>query len=88
MSRHPKETPYCYGKLDNVFPATDDGLRASPESCGVCRCKTECLRAAMETPEGLQVREEVLHRAHRSGMVGFWERWSRKKSLHRKAGNR
>jgi hypothetical protein len=29
------------------------------------------------------VREEKLDRAYNAGMVGFLERWSRKKELHR-----
>ena len=50
-----KEYPYCYGKLENVFPMAENGLRCTPESCLVCYCKTECLRAAMEKSSGLKV---------------------------------
>lgn len=31
---------------------------------------------------GLTVREEIVDRAYASGMVGFFERWSRKKALN------
>ena len=79
-----KEHPYCYGKLDNVFPMGKDGLRETPESCQFCLDKTECLRAAMQSADGTKVKQEALNRAYRSGVVGFWERWSRKKKLHRK----
>ena len=83
--RRPNTRPYCYGKLDNVFPMGTDGLRATPESCMVCHCKTDCLRAAMAGPDGDQVRQEHLKRADEAGMVGFFGRWSRKKQLHRQA---
>lgn len=79
-----KEHPYCFGKLNTVFPLGDDGLRHTPESCMVCRYKTECLREALRQSDGIQVREEKLDRAYAAGMVGFLERWSRKKELHRR----
>jgi hypothetical protein len=49
----------------------------------VCFCKTECLRAAVKGPEGIQVQEEQVKRAYRSGTISFFERWSRKKTLDR-----
>jgi hypothetical protein len=52
-----------------------------------CRLKTECLRSALASSEGVAVREEALERAYRAGMVGFLERWSRKKSLSRRKGS-
>lgn len=73
--------PYCFGKLESVFPMGKDGLRSSPESCQPCIYKTECLRTALGTPEGLKVKQEKLDRAYESGMIGFLERWSRKKIL-------
>ena len=76
-----EERPYCYGKLDCVFPMGDDGLRETPESCMVCYCKTECLREAVRGKTGAQVREEKVDRAYAAGMMGFFERWSRKKAL-------
>ena len=50
-----KEYPYCFARLENVFPLGDDGLRHTPESCRVCIYKTECLRTAMNRAEGLTV---------------------------------
>ncbi|MDP4858350.1 MAG: hypothetical protein NWR42_13140 [Desulfobacterales bacterium] len=76
--------PYCFSKLDNVFPLGADGLRHTPESCMPCLYKTECLRAAMKKSEGLKVHEEKLERAYASGAIGFLERWSKKKDLHRR----
>jgi hypothetical protein len=36
----------------------------------------------MADKSGLTVREELVDRAYASGMVGFFERWSRKKALN------
>ena len=82
--KDPKKYPYCYGKLENVFPMGENGLRCSPESCRVCHCKTECLKSALESSGGLKVKEEKVDRAYASGMIGFLERWSQKKVLNRK----
>ena len=82
--RRKKEYPACFGILGDVFPEGEDGLRQSPESCMVCHCKTECLRTAMEKTEGLDVREACVDRAYDSGMIGFFGRWSRKKTFHRR----
>ncbi len=76
-----EERPYCYGKLECVFPMGDDGLRETPESCMVCYCKTECLRTAVQGKAGAKVREEKIDRAYAAGMMGFFERWSRRKAL-------
>lgn len=77
--------PDCYGRLDIVFPKEDkDGLRSSPIACMACVFKTECLRDAMAGSDGAQVREEQVDRAYRGGMIGFLERWSKKKTLHRR----
>jgi len=84
MTEKEKEYPYCFGKLDTVFPLGEDGLRHTPESCMVCFCKTECLRTVLKGPEGIKVEEERVKRAYGSGTISFIERWSRKKALKRK----
>jgi len=38
----------------------------------------------MDTSRGLDAREEVVDRAYTSGVIGFLERWSRKKDLKRR----
>lgn len=76
--------PYCFGKLDNVFPLGEDGLRHSPESCFVCIYKTECLRTALAGKEGIAVESEKVDRAYAAGVIGFFSRWSKRKQLHRK----
>ncbi len=87
MSESEKKQPMlpdCYGRLDIVFPMAKNGLRDSPLACRACVFKTECLRDAMSRKEGLAVREEQVDRAYRGGMMGFFERWSKKKALDRK----
>lgn len=79
-----EERPYCYGKLECVFPMGDSGLRETPESCLVCYCKTECLRTAMQSEAGAQVKQERIDRAYAAGIMGFFERWSRKKALRQR----
>lgn len=76
--------PSCFADLKIVFPLGPDGLRHTPRSCMICVYKTECLRSAMARPQGLEVREEALERAYRAGAIGFLDRWSRKKALHRR----
>lgn len=78
--------PSCFGILNSVFPKGDDGFRNTPEACLACPHNTECLRLAMKGPEGLRTREDFVDRAYESGMIGFLERWSKKKDLKRKTG--
>lgn len=73
----------CFGILDKVFPMGKNGLRESPSECFQCSERTACLKAALNTKEGLTIKGEVLDRAAASGMVGRFKRWSRKKELHR-----
>ncbi len=84
VTHDPRETPICFSVLETVFPMGGDGLRVSPEECQMCLRKTECLQSAMAGSGGSEVREEILDRAYSSGAVGFFERWSRKKALHRR----
>jgi len=60
-----------------------DGLRITPEACLLCTCKTRCLQTAMGGEGGLRVREEMIDRAYRGGLIGFFQRWSEKKSIKR-----
>lgn len=84
MTENKNSYPSCFGILDLVFPAGDDGARSTPEACLRCRHKTECLRSAMEGADGLKIREEFIDRAYEAGLIGFLERWSKKKDLQRK----
>jgi len=84
MKENNRECPYCFGKIENVFPMGKDGLRETPEFCFPCLYKTECLKAAMGKSGGLKIREENVDRAYEAGMIGFFTRWSKKKELKRK----
>ena len=81
MKTDKKDLPVCFGDLDTVFPEGGDGLRHAPETCLGCVHKTECLRSAMQGGKGLRVREDTVDRAYASGMLSFFERWSKKKEL-------
>jgi hypothetical protein len=78
-----KSIPECFGQLERVFPMGPQGLRQTPEECMCCSHKTICLKQAMSTTGGLNVREEMVERGEKAGAIGFFERWSRKKKLHR-----
>jgi len=76
--------PQCFGDLETVFPMTDKGLRETPDNCMyLCPWKTACLRAAMAGNQGKKVKEELVERSEKAGMIGFFERWSRKKQIHK-----
>ena len=81
MTFNQKEKPECFGDLDTVFPLGRNGLRETPEHCLACQDKTRCLQAALEDTPGLRLQEEFVDRAYQSGIIGFYERWSRKKIL-------
>lgn len=83
MIEKKSEYPVCYGNLEIVFPMGDNGLRNTPDACMACEDKTECLRTAMERPSGIEVREEMVDRAYSSGRLGFFQRWSRRKTFSR-----
>ena len=84
MEKDGKRYPNCFAVLEKVFPMGDDSLRHVPERCTVCIYKVECLREAVGSKDGLEVKEEVVDRAYSSGVMGFLERWSRKKDIQRR----
>lgn len=90
MTEDKTERPCCFGILENVFPATKNGLRETPESCLLtCQLKTQCLRTALtKSPEAAKVQEERVDQAYDAGMISFFERWSRKKQFKRKTEKR
>lgn len=79
-----EKLPPCFGDMETVFPMRSDGLRVTPITCLQCIHKTNCLRTAMSQKKGLSVREEMIDRAYRGGVIGFFQRWSQKKSIHRR----
>lgn len=75
--------PACFADLDTVFPLREDGLRVTPIRCLQCVHKTPCLRTAMGKASGYRVREEMIDRSYRSGVISFFQRWSQKKNIQR-----
>ena len=73
--------PKCFGQLDEVFPMNEDGIRESPRHCmHECSYKTQCLKKAMnEDPAATEVKEEQVDKAYDSGLITFFDRWSKKK---------
>jgi hypothetical protein len=84
MTLKDTKRPKCFGQLDIVFPMEEDGLRHSPETCLKCLEKTDCLRTGLEGKAGLEVHEEHVDRSYDSGMIGFAQRWSQKKTIKRR----
>ena len=81
----PTDKPDCFGRLDQVFPMTGNGLRETPEKCmDRCGLKTSCLKQAMTSDQATRVEKEIIERGTKTGAINFFERWSRKKQIHRK----
>ena len=78
--------PGCFGKIDIVFPMTDTGFRETPEPCmETCEHRVDCLRKALASdPEADRFKADQVDRAYDAGLMGFLERWSRKKALNKK----
>jgi hypothetical protein len=74
----------CFARLESVFPMGADGLRHTPAACLDCRIKTECLRAAVASDQGLAVHEERLKRAYEAGRLSLFRRWAERKTLQRR----
>jgi hypothetical protein len=73
----------CYGILDKVFPRGDQGLRQVPPGCFECPERVSCLKDAIKTREGLEMRSQLLLRAEKGGLIGRFQRWSQKKYISR-----
>jgi hypothetical protein len=78
----------CFGVLEIVFPLGEDGMREVPQGCAGCAQRVACMKAALASEEGIRFREDRVERLERSGMIGWLERWSRKKELSRLSGSR
>ncbi len=76
--------PDCFGNLEVVFPMGNMGLRETPDKCMYsCNHKTLCLRTAMRGLKGIEMKEELVERREKAGVIGFFERWSKKKALYK-----
>ena len=79
------EKKECFGILDRVFPVSDSGLREIVPECFNCPERVSCLKEALSTEEGIEMRSEILDRAPTRGLTGRLKRWSQKKELSRLA---
>jgi hypothetical protein len=83
--KNEQENPACFGNLGKVFPMGEKGLRETPEDCFFhCPVKTKCLQQAIATKDGVKVEEELIERSTKAGAMNFFERWSRKKQIHKR----
>ncbi|MBW1888364.1 MAG: hypothetical protein JRI52_08460 [Deltaproteobacteria bacterium] len=73
----------CFGILAKVFPLGEKGFREIVPACFDCSERIPCLKAALSTNEGLEMKAETLERAKASGLIGRLQRWSQKKELGR-----
>ncbi len=73
----------CFGNLEVVFPLGNGGMREVPHGCTECPERVDCMKVALVSDEGIRFTEEMLERSEKSGMMGWLERWSRKKELSR-----
>lgn len=73
----------CYGILEKVFPVGERGLREIVPSCFQCAERTPCLKAALSTRDGLEMRGKIIERSEFGGLIGRLQRWSQKKDLSR-----
>lgn len=69
--------------LENVFPTGENGLREVPVRCASCEDKVPCLRAALASEEGIDLRRRRVEKASAAGLVGRLRRWSELKALAR-----
>lgn len=79
----------CFGRLDVVFPVGTKGLREVPKQCFECDERVACMKAALQTPEGIEMQWDLAERDSEKGWRGSIKRWSIRKQLSRdqKGGN-
>ena len=73
----------CYGRLNKVFPLNDTGYREVTLECLECPDKVPCLKDALATKEGIEVRARVLEKTPARGLFEKIKRWSDRKALSR-----
>ena len=79
------EKKACYGILDEVFPFGKEGLRVVPPDCFECPDRLSCLKTAINTKEGFEMRSDNLQKIPARGFLSRLKRWSQKKELSRLA---
>jgi len=79
------EKKACYGILDKVFPFGKEGLREVPPDCIKCPDRLPCLKRAINTKEGCEMRSDNLRKIPARGFIDRVKRWSQKKEISRLA---
>lgn len=82
------EKKACYGILDEVFPFGEEGLRVVPPDCFKCPDRLPCLKIAVNSKEGCEMRSANLEKVPARGIIDRFKRWSQKKELNRIAGEK
>jgi hypothetical protein len=82
------EKKECFGILDRVFPIGERDLREVPAECFECSERISCLKEALNTSEGIEMRSKNLERMPSGGLLGRVQRWSQKKELSRLANKK
>lgn len=73
----------CYGILERVFPEGERGVRQVPPRCFECPDRVPCLKEAINTKEGLEMKAQLLIRSEKGGLISRFQRWSEKKHISR-----
>jgi hypothetical protein len=84
MTGHHKD---CFGVLDKIFPMGDQGLREIVPACFDCPDRMDCLKASLNTEEGLEFKSGIIDRSPVRGLIGRLKRWSDKKELSMRLKN-
>ena len=61
----------CFGRLNKVFPGGKNKLREVPPGCFDCIDRKECLRAALNTEEGLEFKSGLIERNRGLGFMDY-----------------
>ncbi len=78
----------CFGVLDKIFPIDSDGLRKIASQCHECVEKHKCLKSAISSDEGIEMRSEIISRAPSTGLFDRIRKWSLRKELSREKDKR
>ena len=78
-------TKECFGILDKVFPVKEGGLREIVQECFNCPERLDCLKEALASREGIEMRTGIIERSSSGGLSGRIRMWSQKKELSRLA---
>ncbi len=69
--------------LNKVFPIGLEGIREISAECFQCPERVPCLKTALSTREGIEMRANMLDRHSANGLINRLRRWSQKKELSR-----